>query len=256
MGGVCNAWATDAIIKKHTEFYALAKTAKIVYETDVSSKAMNNYSETLSAPHSGEQGRDCDSPHNSDIEFNGTLYENADHTQRFTFSTLQDVFWPVWDSFFPLAIRVCKCDIRNYDGWRVLTELTHAYSSGDAEVAQLVAKMESTGIDRFGKFIDIIKTGKIKSARSLIRNGETLLIRDASFAPRRPAKCRARLDGWIYLDVDKPLFEEFMNGCRYSTLDNGMLTIVENKSGKDSPYYTIDEITGESPLETPDIIVG
>jgi hypothetical protein len=64
------------------------------------------------------------------------------------------------------------------------------------------------------------------------------------------------MSGDIYLDVNADIYQRFVNGCEYSTLDLGIITLLEGESGDNSKFDSIEETHGIMPVETPEIIVG
>ena len=64
------------------------------------------------------------------------------------------------------------------------------------------------------------------------------------------------MSGDIYIDVNEEQYQRFVNGCGYSTLDLGVITLLEGESGDNSKFDSIEETHGIPPVETPEIIVG
>ena len=261
-GGVTQWWVTDELIRLHTILYDMAKSARIVYDADYS--LLNRYKEVISAQHCGEQTNDCCIHQASelDIWFNGKLYPKTGHNHPFTYSEMRDIFYPLWEEFEYVAVAVCKKDIRSMSGWGVLETMAQEIQHGNGAANTLMTHMESSDKYLIRRFAEILKSGVLYSGRensagSLITNTKTdVILRQYSFAPRTPAKCTVRMSGDIYLDVNSNIYQRFVNGCEYSTLDLGIITLLEGESGDNSKFDSIEETHGIMPVETPEIIVG
>ena len=254
-GGVTQWWVKNELIRLHTMLYDMAKSARIVYDADYS--RLNRYKEVISAQRCGEQKEQCYGKVGpSDIQFNGKTYENTDHNYPFTYSAMRDLFYPVWEEFEYVAVSVCKKDLRSMTGWDVLTAMAQEYQNGNVSVCTLQYHMEESSESLIRKFSEILKSGKISETGSIIRNKVDVLFQQYSFAPRTPAECTVRMSGDIYIDVNEEHYQRFVNGCGYSTLDLGVITLLEGESGDNSKFDSIEETHGIPPVETPEIIVG
>ena len=254
-GGVTQWWVTDELIKLHSALYGLAKSARVVYDADYSK--LKRYREIISAQRCGEQREQCYGQVGpSDICFNGKTYEGTNNNRPFTYSAMRDVFYPVWDEFEYVAASVCKEDIRAMSGWDVLGRMTAEFHNGSPAVGTLIAHMEASDKSLVKRFAEVLKTGYLESSGSLIRNKTDVLLRQYSFNPRTPAECTVRMGGFLYIDIPRDMYERLIRGSGYSTLDLGMITLLEGESGDSSEFNDIGQTGGVPPVGTPEIIVG